>query len=160
MLKRDYKIVWQRDTIKEATPKAASYFNSREKFHPILQFDSVQFNHFFENLTAKVKKIIQLKIYFLQKIICKNFHPIGKIYIFAKIFDMIRFETYEGVLFSCEDSELFVKFTIQREFKNFSDFFSCKEIKSSDYWGDIQLIGSEDEYYTWIVHVAARLLKI
>jgi hypothetical protein len=161
MLQENYISARKQWTKKEAAPRAASHFNSRKKIYPILQFEPVQFNRFFENLSTKVQKIILPEIISLEKKYSENIYPIGKILIFAPkiICIMIRFETYEGVLLSWEDSKLHIEFTIRREFKNFSDFLNCKEIKSSDYWGDIQLMGTEDEYYTWIVQTAKRILN-
>ena len=54
---------------------------------------------------------------------------------------MIRIETYEGTLLSYEDSKQLIVFSIQKEFGGFSDFLSCEEIKSSGYWGKVDLWG-------------------
>jgi hypothetical protein len=162
MLQENYINARKRETKKETTTRVASYFNSRKKFHPILQFDNVQFSRFLENLDTKVQKITLHKIRPLKNIFLKNFHPIGRILIFAPkicIMIIIRYETYEGMLLSWEDSKLYIEFTIRREFKNLSDFLNCKEIQFSDYWGDVQLMGAEDEYYTWIVQTAKRILN-
>jgi len=72
---------------------------------------------------------------------------------------MIRIMTFEGILLSCDDSKQFIEFSLQREFKVLSDFLKCKEIKFSDYWGDVCLLGMEEDYNKWITKIAERILK-
>jgi hypothetical protein len=72
---------------------------------------------------------------------------------------MVRIETNEGLLFNVEDSKRYIEFKIQELFKNLSDFHNCEDIKFSDYWGDIHLFGTEENYYIWITQIAKQVLK-
>jgi hypothetical protein len=72
---------------------------------------------------------------------------------------MVQIETDEGILLNTEDSRGYIMFVIKECFESFSDFLNCEEIKSSDYWGDICLLGTEDEYSEWITKIARQLLK-
>jgi len=72
---------------------------------------------------------------------------------------MVRIKTYEGILLSKDDSKQFIELSLQREFKNFTDFKRDEDIMFSDYWGDVYLLGLEDDYQKWITKIAERILK-
>jgi hypothetical protein len=93
--------------------------------------------------------------------ISQEFFPVEmkkRIYLFIKK-NMIRLETYEGILLNIEDSQSAIKFEIKRLFKSFSNFNHCEYIKHSDYWGDVQLLGTEDEFCEWIIQFAKQILE-
>jgi hypothetical protein len=72
---------------------------------------------------------------------------------------MVIIKTNNGYYLDLEDSIWYVKYVLQEQFDNFSDFLNYEEIKVSDYWGDICLLGTEDEYREWITKIARQLLK-
>ena len=72
---------------------------------------------------------------------------------------MVRIKNYEGHILSRDDSRQYVVSEVQRKFDTFSDFLKCEEIKFSDYWGDVCLLGTEEDYCKWISLIAERTLK-
>ena len=91
----------------------------------------------------------------------QKFHSIGIIRIFAKkLLAMIRIKTDESILLSFDDSKQLVEFSLKRKFEKISDFLKCEDIKLSDYWGDVYLIGTENDYFKWITQIAVRILKV
>lgn len=85
---------------------------------------------------------------------------IGIIITFAEILKtMVRLETYEGILLSTEDSREYIIFMMKECFENFSEFLNCEGIKSSYFWGDSCLLGTDGEYREWITQIARQILK-
>jgi hypothetical protein len=72
---------------------------------------------------------------------------------------MIQLITDEGHLFTREDSRQYIEYMLTIDFENFSNFSNCEAVKSPDYWGAFLLMETEEEYYTWIVRTAKRVLK-
>jgi hypothetical protein len=72
---------------------------------------------------------------------------------------MVRIETNEGLLLDVEDSKRHVEFMVQELFENLSDFLNCEDIRLSNYWGDVHLFGTEEDYYNWITQIAEKILK-
>ena len=72
---------------------------------------------------------------------------------------MEKIRMYEGLLLSKDDSKQFIELSLQREFKNFTDFKRDEDIMFSDYWGDVYLLGLEEDYRKWITKIAERILK-
>ncbi len=72
---------------------------------------------------------------------------------------MIRIITDEGCLYDQYDSWNYIKYVLQRDFKNMADFLFREEILISSYFGDIELLCSEEDYSVWIVKVAENIFK-
>ena len=72
---------------------------------------------------------------------------------------MVRIKTYEGILLSKDESKQLIELSLQREFDNFSDFKRDEGIMFSDYWGDVFLLGLEEDYRKWITKIAEKILK-
>ena len=113
------------------------------------------FDFIIEKMNANVRKIFQMK-----KLLHKLFYSIGLFLSLPKIlYKMIRIKTYEGILLSKDDSKQLIELSLQRELKNFSDFKRDEGMMFSDYWGDVYLLGPEEDYRKWITKIAERILK-
>ena len=60
---------------------------------------------------------------------------------------------------SKDESKQFIELSLQGEFNNFTGFKRDEGIMFSDYWGDVFLLGLEEDYRKWITKIAEKILK-
>jgi hypothetical protein len=65
----------------------------------------------------------------------------------------------DGHYLTLEDSLQYIEQRLKETFQNIVEFSNEESVLNSDYWGECELLGNENDYSQWIMKIAEKIFN-